>query len=1810
MIRNSRTFDRALSLITLMAIVMASFPVFPRVAEAASVTGLVELMPNPDNGVGDGNGEWLRVTNTGTSSLDITGWQIEDAQAFSYTFGSVILLPSDEYVVCANASTTLNGGITCDDEWGGGGTWNNGAGGDTLTLLDDSSVEVVSFSYTDPADEQIFSQAFSYDATPVPECSSEDDVDLTTFDTFSLASVNGQNDWSSTGPYDQEVVENTYGFEEFGCKSLRISNAVTTGAFGDQTFAAPTTGAAGESTVASNNHFEAQFDIASTMPELQSGLVLSVSPDDGNGSRMSYLSFTDTADGIDVVFYDVTNAGPFPSTTTWNATEVATLDRDESHTIKFVMDFVDGPANDVVKIYINNVLVHTGTSWEDYYRYDSEQTGNGNALFPVDTLIFRAGGTAVPANDENGFLFDNMSLLVSEGEPDTKVLVDVLVTPSDLIEAADVPTMYDEQESWFFYNDETDTIDNTLGSFVDGPDTAPLGDGSVEISVSGTQRRNLATYQFSGTKLEDITDLEFSTYNPSAGNGGSSDRSAYLNFNVDFTGADTWQKRLVYLPSQNGTVDQNDWQEWDAIDGGDALWSWSGFAANGNKWPDNNTNEYRTWDDLLASFPNIAVRTTDSWLGLRVGEPYSDGYTENIDKFVIGIDTGTTTTITTYDFDPEQTSTVEICKMNEDRDRLYGWTLMLLGDKVETVNVPSTGTEVFSANNLDGDYAFIANGSYIYRPGYMGSTTDAAYSMRTDGNDPIDPTGHPFDPWVRVNDFNSPYQGYLGITVDGALGATDWGNIFNPLHEYALQYNGEGTPAGFKIVDSAYGDNSGSLTVDIYEGYVDVTGEDGCVTFEDVPYGDYVVDEIMKDGWFNVSGLGKVTVDGEEETFNVVNTDEAPQPTSSVQICKIDESETALPGWTLMLRGDEVDDLEVPANTMAGVDSTSLEGGMSYLAHVSGTWLNNREPDNHVDAEYSTEDGWATYMDGFTGYGANILELQVAENFMNWGAYNEDHEYTASFVPGTDGPVNFRIFDGNDPTPEAGWYADNSGSLDVTIEEGYVGVTGDTGCVTFENVPYGTYEVDEIMQEGWSNISGLDEVIVDGEEEVFTVKNQTPEPPRMCSVTVVSDEDNEVEETGDNAVEAWAHAAWTAIIDGAEWIWGSEYVTNPAVTEVQTFVKEFEWSGGVASSSLVIATDNYYEVYLNGDFVASSTENSLFTDANKDTIDVSSFVEVGNNTLEIKVTNLGVPGSSPTSNPAGLKYNLTVVSDETGEDCMFAPEADLEITRPETEDQVLSGEYTFEAEYVDADSDADPVQWAIRAGTCNSGSSNIVAGNVDQFSGASSTPYMWNGASFSSTIDMSDWEEGKYCFVVNPTEDSAPYFRETRWFTLEHPEPTQCLIVSDTSTLVVDNNDFAVETWDEHNNWTHDINGATWIWDSFYVEDPEATTTRTFKETFNVTEVGAAELDIAADNTYTVYINGDQVVERLNANNYQTPDEYDVTSFIDEGDNELEIIVTNIGTDDSIAKSNPAGLLFRLEIETDGGQCLSTTEPDEGEPEPTPTYEVFGFAWDDENENGIKDEDESYLPGVSVTIGNGTTSAATTTDAGGRYYFMSTPGSWTLSAVLSDWNLTYPDTDDGNHEVTVVATTTGAFDFGFNEDSGGGGGGSRTAGNDDDGNDGPDGQVAGTSTTFGVGGGIDLWEDLRNEIGNSGGPFGSVLGATAEAQELDATTTIEVGDDEATPSEDDEENTSAPWKNWLCDYLWLLPLLWIIVSALAYWRKESYEDPRAMLWTQIIFGAVAFILLVTYFIWEVPCAWVPSAIVAIGSAVMSYYGKE
>ena len=272
---------------------------------------------------------------------------------------------------------------------------------------------------------------------------------------YVVGPVNAQDGWKALGSvgsgcalYDVGVVTNTYGFANFGGQSLRDSNARTSGCFGDQTFSKALANEAGES-LANNAspggapimssglrqpHFEASWEFASTVPGAeQSGLSVVASADRGDGARMNWLQMTDTPGGLGVNFYDYVDNAPLGSEADpakgcdveddFFFTQVATgLSRTTTHSIRMTLDLVEGPANDVVKIYVDGTLRHTGTSWEDYFRWCEglggpyDQGYGSNESRTIDSILFRTGGGAQPATLGKGFLIDNL-VITSSARP-------------------------------------------------------------------------------------------------------------------------------------------------------------------------------------------------------------------------------------------------------------------------------------------------------------------------------------------------------------------------------------------------------------------------------------------------------------------------------------------------------------------------------------------------------------------------------------------------------------------------------------------------------------------------------------------------------------------------------------------------------------------------------------------------------------------------------------------------------------------------------------------------------------------------------------------------------------------------------------------------------------------------------------------------------------------------------------------------------------------------------------------------------------------------------------------------------------------------------------------------------------------------------------------------------------------------------------------------------------------------------------------------------------------------------------------------
>src|SRR5436305_762899 len=78
-----------------------------------------------------------------------------------------------------------------------------------------------------------------------------------------------------------------------------------------------------------------------------------------------------------------------------------------------------------VNVYLDGQLKKTGTTWEDYYRYDPEQSPS-NSVPSIGKLLFREGGDATSADLATGFLVDGVALSSSPNCTQTNLLRDGL----------------------------------------------------------------------------------------------------------------------------------------------------------------------------------------------------------------------------------------------------------------------------------------------------------------------------------------------------------------------------------------------------------------------------------------------------------------------------------------------------------------------------------------------------------------------------------------------------------------------------------------------------------------------------------------------------------------------------------------------------------------------------------------------------------------------------------------------------------------------------------------------------------------------------------------------------------------------------------------------------------------------------------------------------------------------------------------------------------------------------------------------------------------------------------------------------------------------------------------------------------------------------------------------------------------------------------------------------------------------------------------------------------------------------------------
>ncbi len=672
------------------------------------------------------------------------------------------------------------------------------------------------------------------------------------------------------------------------------------------------------------------------------------------------------------------------------------------------------------------------------------------------------------------------------------------------------------------------------------------------------------------------------------------------------------------------------------------------------------------------------------------------------------------------------------------------------------------------------------------------------------------------------------HSAWLDESGDGAKWIWSTPEVVNPsvdeTHTFTETFNVVGTPTG------------GSISIAADNGYeVTLNGNPVCSSNTSDPhYAAYEVCPIPA-GSFNsgsntlavkTTNLQYATQDPHTNPAGViykltVNKNACiPAPTvAAVTMCKVDQNNAPLAGWTLTLKGAHVEDLSVASNLIAGINTVAnMTTGMSYIATAVGTWLNQGGA-NPVDTEYSTTDGWTTQMDGYTGYQTDILELQINNTFdpnSNWGAYNSAHTYAQSFM-GMGAPANFRIFDGTGTTQNEGWFGDNSGSLNVNVSKGYAGITGQNGCVTFQGVPMGTYTVGEVMQDGWTNISGLGQVVVDAATESFTVKNSNVKNFNI-------------------KVTKYSCAADTAVTREANGPDATGAHTAPQTCSLTENVKfgYFHYAAQTSGSAPYAYLENFAPT-------AQATNGS-------------------------GVTTFTVPQEG--------RYDL----------------AELDSTGDRVQDiHDLS----------------------------DTGATNTVLGFYCNTDGGTSTDNL-------DYVIAGQIEDGQADCVVYNVE-----------------VPKQCNANATKQIVSSATTGNAVVLTFNHASWVDETlidPLAKWVWSENGVNDPTVNETEVFTDTFTIvgTPLAAATLTFAADNQYSVKVNGNAVAGCANAGefNYNVIATCSVpTSMLVNGANTIEFTVTNMALAGSTDETNPAGVVYELvytenecEVPPPPTQCVANQE--------------------------------------------------------------------------------------------------------------------------------------------------------------------------------------------------------------------------------------------------------------------------------------------
>lgn len=301
-----------------------------------------------------------------------------------------------------------------------------------------------------------------------------------------------------------------------------------------------------------------------------------------------------------------------------------------------------------------------------------------------------------------------------------------IVLQSDFANASDTWTYHDDNETNpLLAADPNPTANHEIAT---NPVVSTGDNGAVRLTSATGDRWNLASLQYSGTRLVDIAALGFNVYTDSPG-------KAYINLDVDFNhpSLSGWQGRLVYVPSG---VTANTWSSHEAV-ASNGLWQWSKIITGDESvWPDGSSSATRTWNDIVSAFPYATVTAIDD---AAFGSLYLRADGESVTHYdKIYLATATKNVLYNFELPDTTKPNIEILSPPEGSTHNSDVSISVRGTDTESglaqfvINIRKDGSHYAPCynQNAGGVDEFIANCTFN-----ISGHPDGVYSIRTNVRD-------------------------------------------------------------------------------------------------------------------------------------------------------------------------------------------------------------------------------------------------------------------------------------------------------------------------------------------------------------------------------------------------------------------------------------------------------------------------------------------------------------------------------------------------------------------------------------------------------------------------------------------------------------------------------------------------------------------------------------------------------------------------------------------------------------------------------------------------------------------------------------------------------------------------------------------------------------------------------------------------------------------------------------------------------------------------------------------------------------------